>query len=123
MKPIAPRISLAVAVAAAALVACDSTAPIACTAEFVYGIQVQVQDSITGLPVETGLGGSVQDGAFSEQMTVLGNLLLGAGERAGTYAVQVTAPSYDEWNTSDVVVTADECHVIPVSLVARLRPS
>ena len=95
--------------------------PIACTEQFVYGITVHVLDATTGLPVSDGLSGNVQDGSYSEAMMALGADLVGAGERAGTYAVTVTATGYTEWTTSDVVVMADECHVIPVGLEARLQ--
>jgi hypothetical protein len=56
-------------------------------------------------------------------MMAFGSDLVGAGERAGTYAVTVTATGYAEWTTSGVVVTADECHVIPVRLEPRLQPA
>lgn len=105
-----------------ALATCDGASdPIACTAQFVYGITVHVVDSTTGLPVTDGLAGNLQDGSYAEAMMAFGSDLVGAGERAGTYTVTVTATGYSEWSTSEVVVTADECHVIPVSLEPRLQ--
>jgi len=105
-----------------ALTTCGGASdPIACTAQFVYGITVHVVDATTGLPVSDGLSGNLQDGSYSEAMMAFGSDLVGAGERAGTYAVTVTATGYSEWSTSEVVVTADECHVIPVSLEPRLQ--
>jgi hypothetical protein len=105
-----------------ALASCSGTSdPIACTAQFVYGITAHVVDSITGLPVSDGVSGSVQDGSYTETMMSFGSDLVGAGERPGIYAVTVTATGYTEWTASGVVVTADECHVIPVSLEPRLQ--
>ena len=48
-------------------------------------------------------------------------VLTGAPERPGTYDILVEAPGYTPWVRSDVRVTADRCHVRPVSFVARLR--
>jgi 5-hydroxyisourate hydrolase-like protein (transthyretin family) len=105
-----------------ALAGCSGTSdPIACTTQFVYGTTVHVVDSITGQPASDGLSGTAEDGSYTEAMTAFGSDLVGAGERAGTYTVTVTATDYLEWSTSEVVVTADECHVIPVSLEPRLQ--
>ena len=48
-------------------------------------------------------------------------VLTGAPERPGTYDLLVEAPGYAPWARSDVRVTADHCHVRPVSLLARLQ--
>ena len=51
------------------------------------------------------------------------NSLVAAGERAGTYAVTVTRDGYEAWTRFDVEVDEDECHVIPVTLLAELEPT
>lgn len=110
---------VAVAAVALAVGGCGSTDPVVCTTEFVYGVSVEVFTA-DGAPAATGLAGLLEEGAHREQMEVRGNMLLGAGERAGTYDVTVTAPGHLPWVRRNVEVTADECHVIPVELTARL---
>jgi hypothetical protein len=101
---------------------CGGTSdPIVCTDQFVYGLTVHVVDATTGLPVSDGLSGNLQDGGYSEAMMAFGSDLVGAGERAGTYSISVVASGYTEWTMGGIVVTADECHVIPVGLEARLQ--
>ena len=39
----------------------------------------------------------------------------GAGERAGTYALTVVANGFETVTVDEIVVDADECHVIGVS--------
>lgn len=50
-------------------------------------------------------------------------MLMSAGERPGTYTVTVSKPGFRDWQRAGIVVTADECHVHPVELSARLQPS
>jgi hypothetical protein len=56
-------------------------------------------------------------------MEVWGNALVGAGERAGLYELTIMADGYVTWTQSALEVTADECHVDPVSLEALLHRS
>lgn len=118
-------ISFLIPAAAVALVGCgdDSTGPIACTEEFRYGITIEVRDGGTGEPAAVGAEGTLTEGDYVEALMVFGeDLLLGAGERAGTYDVLITKQGYEDWTASRVTVTADECHVHPVSLQANLVP-
>ena len=116
------RVALWVFALAAGLGACDSTSsPLVCTAEFVYGVQITAVDSATNQALTEGVSGSLVDGTFTEAMILAGNILLGAGEREGTYTATVEASGYATWNRSDIVVTADPCHVIPVELEAQLQ--
>ena len=48
--------------------------------------------------------------------------MVGAGERPGTYDITITKDGFMTWTAENVTVTADECHVIPVSLDANLIP-
>ncbi|MDA0327533.1 MAG: hypothetical protein O2958_00775 [Gemmatimonadetes bacterium] len=108
----------------AILAGCGVIDPIACTANFVYGITVEVIDSASQLPLADGATMTLRDGSYVESVTDTfdGLRLSGAGERPGTYAVTVARPNYHTWSAvSPVVVTADQCHVIPVALRAPLQ--
>jgi hypothetical protein len=76
-------------------------------------------DDATGAAIESPTG-LARDGPFVEQLQSFGGQLSGAFEREGTYDVWVTAPGYQTWLRENVTVGADECHVIPVRLTARL---
>jgi hypothetical protein len=113
-----------------ALGACDAfdSPPVFCTDNFVWGIQVEVQDSVTSAPSASGAEVIARDGAYADTASYPPNRpdlddlpLVGAGERAGTYTVTVRKSGFLDWERSDVVVTADECHVRPVALTARLQ--
>jgi hypothetical protein len=45
----------------------------------------------------------------------------GAVERSGTYDLSVSAPGYQTMDVTGVVVTHDQCHVIPRSVTITLR--
>lgn len=93
-----------------------------CTAEFVYAIDVQVIDTRTGEPIND-ISGRVRDGDFVDSLQVPGpGVAHAAGERAGTYSVEVRAPGYQPWDTAGVVATADACHVHTRQIRAALSP-
>ena len=101
-----------------------------CTANFVFGLEVTVQDSSTGAPAASGAQLIARDGAWADTVgfpadrpDLDGLPLVSAGERAGTYAVTVRKAGFRDWQRSGIVVTADECHVHPVKLTARLQPA
>jgi hypothetical protein len=97
--------------------------PVACTADFRYGILVEVRDAGTDLPL-AGARGAVHDGAYVDSLRSWGNssAFAAAGERAGVYLVEVQKSGYQPWTANNVVVTRDECHVRQVQVVARLQP-
>ena len=102
----------------------DSTGPIVCTEEFVYGISIAVRDGATGEAAAVGAEGTITEGDYVETLGVFGDdTLFGAGERAGTYDVRITKDGYEDWTAARVTVTADECHVRTVFLQANLVPS
>ena len=87
---------------------------IICTEIFVYGLNVTVTDvndnAITGATL------TLTDGAFTETMEeVIAGVYAGAGERAGTYTLRVEADGFVTQTITDIVIEADECHVIPVA--------
>ena len=102
----------------------DTTGPIVCTDQFVYGLTVTVRDQSTGAGRADNATLTLREGTYEEVVTEAwdGTTMVGAGERPGTYTVTVEHPGYATWTRSGVVITADECHVIPVSLTAELVP-
>ena len=104
----------------AALGACGSTG-VACTTEFRYGISIRALDAASGQPLAAGLAGTLSDGSYHETMQVFPDgQLVGAGERAGTYAATVSATGYQTWTQQGIRVEADRCHVQGVHVDARL---
>lgn len=99
--------------------------PIVCTDEFVYGLSVEIVDATTGAPLAEGSTLTVVDGTYVENVTDSwdGRSMVAAGERPGTYTVRVERGGYQSWERSGVRISADECHVIPRSLEARLDAS
>ena len=104
--------------------ACAENPPLACTEEARPGLSVTVRDSVTSGTLADGVEVVAAEGAFADTARAS---LLGSGvyslvyERAGTYDVTVSHPAYQTWRLSAVVVTADQCHVRTVSVLARLQ--
>ena len=101
-----------------------------CTDELRAGITVEVRDALTGTPAACGASGEARDGTYIAPLTDEGRCteapmtwayLTGAWERAGVYTVAIRKPGYRDWVQEQVVVTADACHVQPVSLQANLE--
>ena len=116
--------AIAVLVSVTACYDGDPSGPIACTAQFVYGLTVTVRDQSTTLPKAEDATLTLREGAYVEVVTDSwdGTTLVGAGERSGTYAVTVEHAGYETWTRAGVEVSEDECHVIPVSITANLIP-
>lgn len=93
-----------------------------CTMEARSGINVEVLDA-SGDSLAVEPIGTARDGPYEETLTAFGNRLSGAVERKGTYALSVSAPGYSSWDTTGVVVNADECHVSAVRISVRLKPT
>ena len=100
------------------------TEPRVCTAIAVDALVVTVVDSSSGqrLCDATVI---VIDGAFTQALppfpAVSECTYSGPTERAGQYEVRVTRSGYVPASMTNVRVTADECHVIPVKLTVSLR--
>ena len=126
MKGTNLRIASAVAFLQALFItACGVVEPelIACTTDFRYGVTATVTDAADGTQVTEVLSAVLVEGSYREEMEVQGNLLVGAGERAGLYQLTVMADGFVTWDQSDIEVTADECHVDPVNLSVPLQRS
>ena len=91
--------------------------------DFRYGVTATVTDGADGTQVNEGLSAVLAEGSYREEMEVRGDLLVGAGERAGLYQLTVMAHGFVTWSQSEIEVTADECHVDPVNLSVLLQPS
>ena len=107
------------------------TTSIVCTTEARAAISLTIQDSVTAarFPFSSVLV-VASDGTYRDSSRVATidatNASFGVGlayERAGTYAIDVTASGYAPWRMSGIVVTkADNgCHVQGQSIVARLK--
>lgn len=104
---------------------------VACTSDFRYGLNVTVTDAATELPPEeatliaTGVAFHDSVGpARPFQRVSNGPLVLilsTAGERPGLYYVVVRSRGYRDWTRGPIRVTADQCHVRPVSVAAQLE--
>ena len=125
------RILILIAVASIAW-SCGLT-EVVCTADFRYGLNVTVADSATGAPpAEATLiatsGAFVDTVGPNRPVPAVFNgppvlILSTAGERPGAYFVLVRSPGYRDWAKGNVEVTADKCHVRPITITARLQPS
>ncbi len=98
--------------------------PIICTQQFVYGLTVTIVDQTTAAPIAARATMTIRDGTYEEIVTDSwdGATLSGAGERPGTYTITIERPGYTTWTQTGVVISADECHVIPVLLSVEMVP-
>lgn len=101
--------------------------PVVCTPSVDPGILIRVTDSASGNPVSCGTRAVVTAGTYSETVDnppiagCLDALVLSAAhERPDTYSVTVSKAGYLDFTINDVAVTAGICHVIPVTVEARL---
>jgi len=91
-----------------------------CTTLFAYGLRVNVTDE-NGDPV-AGATLTLTEGDYTEVIPGppgsgaegAGGVYLGAGERAGTYTLTIEAEGFDPVTIENIVIEADECHVIGV---------
>ncbi|MBC7691359.1 MAG: carboxypeptidase regulatory-like domain-containing protein [Methylotenera sp.] len=101
-----------------------------CTQIYVYGFTLKVKDE-SGRPVPNAVAILKDDNnpSYSETLRNQGSdedpTLVGAGERAGTYTLQVSAagdsPTY-EIRMEHLLIERDTCHVIPQKETIVLRP-
>lgn len=95
----------------------------ACTLELVYGLNVNVVDDASGNPICTA-DVTATEGSYSEPLTTFTSTapctFVGAGERAGTYAIQVEAAGYQTRTVADVEVEDGGCHVVGETVEVRL---
>jgi hypothetical protein len=94
-----------------------------CTVDQRPGLVLSVIDSTTGDPISTPSLVIARAGTFADtaRTFVLPTYYL-LYERAGTYVVTVNHAGYREWSRAGVVVAADRCHVLRLTMAARLQP-
>ena len=95
-----------------------------CTDQLVYGLNVIVLDASTGNPIFQDIEVKAVDGTYQEILELVPGLeyaFVGAGERAGNYVVTITKAGYQTYTSAPIVLTRDECHVIPQSLTVNLQ--
>ncbi len=95
-----------------------------CTTQFVYGVSVHVVDDATGAPIDNAVL-TLTDGDYTEVMQMFptgDGDYVGAGERPGTYTLTIEVPGVASTTVPDLEVGFDGCHVIGISLEARVRP-
>ena len=133
LKMRSPRTGRCVALAACAGIlaatACSGSGPtsVACTAQFVYGLAITVQNAATGAQITDSASVVVTDGSYKESYTLgatgqPGGVISAAGERAGTYSISIRKAQFAPYDTAGVTVTKDACHVQTVQVVAKLQP-
>ena len=113
----------------AGLLGCDAVthALEACDDVAAFGLGVSVVDGASSVSLVNGTTVFVQDGTFSDSVTVMGDSSLVFSsriwllpERAGTYAIDVRHAGYRDWTMSGVRIVKDGCHVTPVHVDAQL---
>jgi len=88
---------------------------------YAYGVSAQVTDATTGAFIGNATL-TLKDGDYEETMQYwFEGSYVGAGERAGTYVLEASAPGYESKSIEDIVVTADECHVEGVAVMVKLQ--
>lgn len=124
MRPLLPPLSLLLLVAG-----CTGDSPIVCTTEARFGVNIMVRDAATQQPIPAGVRGALHEGTYVDSLQVMTDIegrifsLAGAVERPGNYRIELVATGYLPWSRDNVLVTADRCHVTPVSVQADLTPA
>ena len=83
-----------------------------CTADFRYGLEVYVNDSLTSAHIASGASLVARDGTFKDSVALPAARpevdpfpLKSAGERAGTYDITVTRPGYQAWTRGSILTS------------------
>lgn len=111
------------------LISCssDDTNPQNCTEVYVFGLNVTIKDVNTQNILTEGITVTAKDGAYEEQLLRIedSDYFLGAGEREGSYIIEVTSNNYQTLISNPILVerTEDGCHVITQVLEFQLIPN
>lgn len=122
LSPVSPAAValLVVTVAAAACGGSDPVGTVACTDNIVPGIRATALNAATNADITSGAYLVVTEGTYRDSVGPGLSVLAAAAERTGIYSVRIGHPGYFAFTRLNVVVTKDECHVIPVVLQAKL---
>ena len=118
------RISLSLALGISACGGDEDERNVACTTDIKPALSIRVVDA-TGNAIAAGATATVTDGPFSQTVqnpTCDGCLLSAANERVGVYSVVVSKAGYQDFTASNIVVTANRCHVNTVTVTALMVP-
>lgn len=99
----------------------ENNEDVICTLEFVYGINITLIDAETKTDITENVKVVITDGNYEEILQGGIGTFYGAGERAGTYTITITSDDYKTFVSEPIVVTANACHVIPVSKTFELE--
>ena len=121
------RVSILLAAAVSLQAACSSSPDASaidplpdCTLNARYGITLTTLDSLSGQPITTRGVVTAQDAGYTENAVSLPPQYFMASERKGTYSISVQVDGFQLWRVTNVLVTADRCHVNTVAVTARL---
>lgn len=94
----------------------DNSGPQNCTEVYIYGLKVTVKDNSNNAIITDGLTVTATEGSYEEELMRIENsdFFIGAGEREGTYIIEITSNDYQTYISDPVEVkkTEDDCHVI-----------
>ncbi len=96
-----------------------------CTQEARAGLNITVKNAVTNQVLGAGISVIAKDGNYTETLGFFNGtnpMFSGAYEREGTYIVTVSGVGYTTFVSDAIIVTADECHVIPQQLQVNLQP-
>ena len=103
----------------------DNDSGIPCTENPVAALNITVVDAETDLIISENVEVIATDGNYTETLELVGGVtpvFVGAWERSGNYTINVTATGYAPFTSDEIVVAADECHVIPYFAEVMLQP-
>jgi len=102
----------------------DDNNDISCTLEFIYGLNITLIDADTTQVITSNVELIITEGSYQETLMNLdgSEYFIGAGERAGTYILNITAINYEDYTSEPIVISEDICHVIPQVLAITLQP-
>lgn len=112
------------------LAGCGSDNDIACTANLVPGIVVEVRDAITDAPLAENAIAVITNANYSETLVVYERegpdissafSVAGAFERPGIYDINLSLSGYVSWSRSGVKVDSGICHVGTVRFTVLLE--
>lgn len=92
---------------------------IPCTEEARAGLNITIKDAVTNQLLSSGITVIAKDGNYTETLeffNVNNPVFSGAWEREGIYIVTVSGVEYVTFVSGAIIVTSDECHVIPQQL-------
>jgi hypothetical protein len=100
-----------------------------CGGEIGQAVSVYLRDARTSAPLPAANArGAVQAGAFVDSLHIAvyapqSSVLVGGGDRVGTYTVTVEMAGYAPWRRDGVVARREMCGIVTQYLAADLEPA